>query len=87
MPLSKHFLFVWGALSKCKVTAGVELWDKLEAEVLKLCHQLSDAYKQDEKHGDILLGEGKIALAKLESMVKGAKAEKGAIVAILAAVS
>ena len=69
------------------VTAGVELWDKLEQEILKLCNQLGDAFKMDEKQGEVLLSEGKIAQAKLDSMIKGAKGKKTAINAILAAVS
>ena len=65
---------------------GVELWDLLEAEILAHNAKLLDAYKQDLGKCQEMLDAGELIRIKLDSMVKGARTEKAAVVALLNAV-
>ena len=68
------------------ISKGVELWDLLEAEILAHNQKLGDAYKEDEAKCQELLDSGELIRVKLEGMIKGAKTEKAAVIALLTAV-
>ena len=65
---------------------GVELWDLLGAEILAHNAKLLDACKQDLGKCQEMLDAGELIRIKLDSMVKGARTEKAAVVALLNAV-